>query len=98
MDFRLTPDMKTILMSFFLNYFQSLRPIIGTHGNFMMFLVFLMFFWSLLFGLLVFCKYSVAMLVSIFLFCPFSVKILKNLFHSGDTFQYIFCMLVKENL
>ena len=37
-------------------------------------MVFLLLFWSLLFGLLMFCKYSVAMLVSVFLLCPFSVK------------------------
>ena len=50
-------------MSFFLNSFRSLRPIIGTHGSFMMFLVFLVLFWWLLFDLLMYCKYSVAMLV-----------------------------------
>ena len=39
-----------------------------------------------------FRAFSVAMSVSVFLLCPFSVKNpLKNLFHSGDTFQYIFC-------
>ena len=75
MDFRLAPDVNTVLMSFFLNSFRSLGPRIGTHGNFMMFLVFLVLFWSLLFGLLMFRKYSVAMLVSGFLLCPFYVKI-----------------------
>ena len=76
MDFRLAPDVNTVLMSFFLNSFRSLGPRIGTHGNFMMFLVFLVLFWSLVFGLLMFRKYSAAMLVSAFLLCPFSVKML----------------------
>ena len=74
MDFKLAPDVNTVLMSFFLNCFQSLRLRIGTHGRLMILLVFLMLFWSLLFGLLMFCKYSVAMLVTVFLLFPFSVK------------------------
>ena len=41
----------------------------------MMFLVFLVLFWSLVFGLLMFRKYYVAILVIVFLLCPFSVKI-----------------------
>ena len=49
--------------------FWSLGPRIGTHDNFMMFSVFLLLFWSLLFGLLMFRKYSVAMLVKVFLLC-----------------------------
>ena len=59
---------------FFLNSFRSLGPRIDTHGDFMMFLVFLVLFSSLLFGLLMFRKYSVAMLLSVFLLCLFSVK------------------------
>ena len=74
MDFRLAPNVNTVLMSFFLNSFRKLRLRIGTHGNFIMFLVFFVLFWSLLFGLLMFRQYSVAMLVSVFLLCPFSVK------------------------
>ena len=35
MDFRLAPDVNTVLMSFFLNSFRSSGPRIGTHGNFM---------------------------------------------------------------
>ena len=60
---------------FFLNYFRSLGPRISTHGNFMMFLVFLVLFWSLFLELSMFRKYYVAMLVSVFLLCPFFVKI-----------------------
>ena len=78
MDFKLAPDVNTVLMSFFLNSFRSLGPRIGTQGSFMMFLVFLILFWSLFFGLLMFRKYSVAILVF--------------------AFQYIFCLLLKENL
>ena len=74
MDFRVVPDVNTVLMSFFLNSFYSLRPRIGIHGSFMMFLVFMVLFWSLLFGLLMFRRYSVAMLVSVFLLFPLSVK------------------------
>ena len=73
MDFKLAPDVNTVLIFFFLNSFRSLGPRIGTHGSFM-FLVFLVLFWSFLFGLLMFRKYSVAMLVSVFPLCPFSVK------------------------
>ena len=59
---------------FLFKFFRSLGPRIGTHGKFMMFLMYLVLFSSLLFGLLMFRKYSVAMLVSVFLLCPFSVK------------------------
>ena len=72
--FRLAPDVNTVLMYFFLKSFRSLGARISTHGNFMMFLVFLVLFWPLLLGLLMFRKYSVAMLVSVFLFYPFSFK------------------------
>ena len=68
LDFRLALDVNTVLMSFFLNSFQSLVPRIGTHGNFIMFLVFIVLFWLLLFGLLMFHKYSVATLVFLFSF------------------------------
>ena len=74
MDFRLAPDVNIALRSFFLNFFWSLGPRIDTHGNFIIFLVFLVLFWSLLFGLLMFRKYSVAMLVSVFLLYSLSVK------------------------
>ena len=75
MDFKFAPDVNTVLMSLFLNCFRSWEPRIGTHGSFMMILVFfLVLFWSLLFGLLMFRKYSVAMVVSGFLLCPFFVK------------------------
>ena len=40
----------------------------------MIFLVFLVLFWLLFFGLLMFRKYSVAILVSVFMLCPFSMK------------------------
>ena len=68
LDFRLALDVNTVLMSFFLNSFQSLVPRIGTHGNFIMFLVFIVLFWLLIFGLLMFHKYSVATLVFLFSF------------------------------
>ena len=71
-DIRWISSWNTVLLSFFLNPFQSLGTRIDTHGNFM-FLAFLVF-WSLYFGLLMFHKYSVAMLVSVFLFYPFSFK------------------------
>ena len=74
MDFKLTPDVNTVFMSIFLNSFRSLGPRIDTHGSFMMVLVFLVFLWLLLLGLLMFRKYSGATLVRVFLFCPFSVK------------------------
>ena len=74
MDFRLAPDVNTVSISFSLNSFQSLGPRIDTHGNFMIFLVFLVLIWPLLFGFVMFRKYSVAMLVSLCLSCPFSVK------------------------
>ena len=81
-----------------MSFFRILGPWIGIHGSFMMFLVFLVLFWSLLFGLLMFRKYFVAMFVySCYVHSPWKCQ-LKNLFHSGDAFQYIFCMLVKENL
>ena len=63
------------------------------------FLMFLVLFWLLLFDLLMSHEYSVAMLVSVFLFYWWSVKCqLKNAFCSRVTFQFIFCMLMKENL
>ena len=68
LDFRLALDVNTVLMSFFLNSFQSLVPRIGTHGNFIMFLVFIVLFWLLIFGLLMFHKYSIATLVFLFSF------------------------------
>ena len=73
--FRLAPDVNTVLMYFFLKSFRSLGARISTHGNFMVFLVFLVLFWPLLLGLLMFRNYSVAMLVSVFLLCLFSVRI-----------------------
>ena len=60
MDFRIAPGMNTVLMPFFLNSFRSSGPRIGTHGNFMMLLVFLVLL--LLFSLLMFPKYTVAIL------------------------------------
>ena len=71
MDFKLAPDVNTVLIFFFLNSFRSLGPRIGTHGSLM---VFFLLFWSLLYGLLMFRKYSVAMLMSVFLLYSFSVK------------------------
>ena len=84
---------------FLFKFFRGLEPKIGSGGSFKMSLVFFVLFWSLLFYLMMFLKCSVSMLVSGFLFCPVSVKMpIKNLVHSGNTFQGLFWMLVKENL
>ena len=63
-----------------------------------MFLVLLLLFWSLLFGLMMFHKYYVAMLGHSCCVHSLWKCQLKSLFHSGDTFRYIFCMLLKESL
>ena len=60
--------------SFFLYSFQNVEPRIDTNGSFM-FLVSVVLFSLLLFGLLMFCKYCIAMSVSVFHLCSFSVKI-----------------------
>ena len=88
MDFRLAPDVNTVLMSFFLNYFRSSGPRISSHGNSMMFLVLIVLLWSLLFGLLMFRKYSVVIL-SVFLLCPFSVKMSIKTYISMYIYMYI---------
>ena len=47
MDFRLAPDVNTVLISLFLNIFRSLGPRTGTHDNFMIVLgvVLIVAFW-----------------------------------------------------
>ena len=59
----------------FSNCSQGLLARISTNGNFMMFLVFLVLFWLLLFGLSMFRKWCAAMLVGVLLLCLFCVKI-----------------------
>ena len=59
-----------------------------------MLLVFLVLSWSLF----LFRKYFLAMLIHFCCVHSLWKYQLNNLFHSGDTFQCILCMLMKENL
>ena len=97
MEFRLAPNVNTALMSFFLNSFQSLGPRIGTHGNFVFsvlgFVLIVTFWFTDVPQVL--CSYVSQCICHVHSLWK---CLLKNLFHSRDAFQYIFCMLVKEYL